>query len=164
MMKIRYIFPDDDRMEISRIYEESWRYAYKGIVPQPYLDRIPRGFWAPRIDAPGRNTLLAVENRKIVGTSSFCKSRTAQFENWGEVISVYILPEYMGKGYGKALLKAAISELNKLGYTNIFLWVLENNIRARHFYEHIGFVQTDDSSIDTIGGKALREIRYIYTE
>lgn len=32
-MEIRYIDSNDDLKEISRIYEQSWKYAYKGIIP-----------------------------------------------------------------------------------------------------------------------------------
>ena len=42
-MEIRYHSESDDRKEISRIYEESWKYAYRGIIPQEYLDAIPEG-------------------------------------------------------------------------------------------------------------------------
>lgn len=45
-MEIRHIQKDDDRSAISRIYEESWKFAYRGIVPQEYLDSIPEGRWA----------------------------------------------------------------------------------------------------------------------
>ena len=44
----------------------------------------------------------------------------------------------------------------------MFLWVLEENLGARHFYEKEGFSATDDDLNDNIGGKDLREIRYIY--
>lgn len=44
-MEIRYITPADDRMLISKVYEESWKYAYKGIIPQHYLDSIPECRW-----------------------------------------------------------------------------------------------------------------------
>lgn len=49
-------------------------------------------------------------------------------------------PEYMGKGYGKQLLAAAVDGLAQLGYRDIFLWVLEENRRARKFYENAGFL------------------------
>ena len=39
-MEIRYIDKNDDPFEISDIYEQSWKYAYKGIIPQEYLDSI----------------------------------------------------------------------------------------------------------------------------
>ncbi|MGN0413467.1 MAG: GNAT family N-acetyltransferase [Lachnospiraceae bacterium] len=162
-MEIRYITSTDDRMIISKIYEESWKYAYKGIIPQHYLDSIPEGRWVSNIDNPLWKTLVCIDNGKIVGTSSFCKSRFVQFRDCGEIISIYLLPEYMGKGYGKVLMESIISELKKQGYKNLFLWVLEDNIRARHFYEQFGFLQADDFLEDNIGGKDLREVRYIYS-
>ena len=42
-MEIRHVKRTDDRYAISRIYEESRKFAYKGIVPQSYLDSIPVG-------------------------------------------------------------------------------------------------------------------------
>lgn len=162
-MKIRYIMPTDDRMEISKVYEESWKYAYHGIIPQEYLDSIPKGQWVAKLDNPDWKTLVCTENGSIVGTSSFCRSRFEQFAGWGEIISIYLLPEYMGKGYGKELLETAIFELKQSGYEDVFLWVLEKNTRARYFYEKFGFTQAEDVIDDNIGGKNLREIRYIYT-
>ena len=89
-MEIRYIASSDDRTAISRIYEKSWKHAYKGIVPQDYLDAIPVGLWAKCFDDPGVYTLIFIENGRIVGTSSFSKSRLAQYPYSGEVRSLYI--------------------------------------------------------------------------
>lgn len=161
-MEIRYIKHADDKMVISKIYEESWKFAYKGIIPQNYLDSIPEGCWATGLENPNQNTLVCIEDGKIVGTSSFCKSRFEQYNGWGEIISIYLLPEYMGKGFGKALLELVIAELKKLGHHDIFLWVLEENWNARGFYEKAGFSVTNDFLDNNIGGKDLREIRYIY--
>ena len=161
-MEVRYIVSTDDRMAISKIYEKSWKFAYKDIIPQDYLDSIPEGSWVSNLDNQGRNTLVCVDNGKLVGTSSFCKSRFEQFQGWGEIISIYLLPDYIGKGYGKLLMETALSELKKQGYENVFLWVLEENIRARKFYEQFGFLPTDDFLDANIGGKDLREVRYVY--
>lgn len=159
-MEIRYILPGDSRTAVSRVYEKSWKYAYRGIIPQDYLDSIPEGRWAANLDRPGLHTLLCVDGGEIVGTSSFCRSRWEQYDGWGEVVSIYLLPAYMGKGLGKLLMERTVSELRELGYRNIFLWVLEENIRARTFYERLGFRQTDDILTDSIGGRTLHEIRY----
>lgn len=58
-----------------------------------------------------------------------------QFRHWHrqEIISIYLLPDYMGRGFGKALFDSVIVELKNMGYRNIFLWVLEENLRARKF-------------------------------
>jgi len=161
-MEVRYITPVDDRNLISRVYEESWKFAYKGIIPQDYLDSIPEGRWASGLDKQDRQTLVCVDNGKIVGTSSFCESRFEQYQGWGEIVSIYLLPEYIGKGCGKLLMKAALSELKRQGYENVFLWVLEENNRARRFYEGYGFLLTGDVLDDNIGGRDLREARYVY--
>ena len=49
-MGIRELRGADGRLAVSRICEESWRYAYRGIVPQSYLDGIPAGLWAAGLD------------------------------------------------------------------------------------------------------------------
>lgn len=161
-MEIRYITPLDDRLAISKIYEESWKHSYKEIIPQEYLNSIPEGRWSKNFDISGWKTLVCIVDGKYIGTSSFCKSRFEQFPDYGEIISIYFLPEYMRKGYGKKLLEASILELNKLGFDELFLWVLDDNIAAKKFYEHLGFVQTEDYLNDTIGGKDLREVRFVY--
>lgn len=160
-MEIRYITPADDRLAISKIYEQSWRYAYKGIIPQDYLDSIREGQWAANFDRPKMHTLVCLEEGKFVGTSSFSRSRFEEYAGWGEIISIYFLPDYFRKGYGRVLLETAVSELRKLGYHDIFLWVLEDNMNARKFYEKVGFTQTEYYKDDSIGGKCLREVSYI---
>lgn len=161
-MEIRYISKNDDRSEISNIYEQSWKFAYRNIIPQEYLDSIPTGKWAEKLDNPNRYSLIAIENGKIIGTVSFGKSRFNDFVDYGEIISIYFLPKYMGKGYGKILMKSAVEELLRLGYHDIFFWVLEKNTRARRFYEKFGFTVSENFLDDNIGGKYLKEIQYFY--
>lgn len=161
-LEIRYITKSDDRLAISKIYEESWKYAYQGIVPQQYLDSIPEGQWASHIEQSDRNNLVMVRDGVMIGTSGFGKSRMEEMMDFGEIISIYFLPEYMGKGYGRLLLQAVIAELKKMGFNKIFLWVLEDNWRARHFYERSGFVQTERCLFSNIGGRELKEVQYCY--
>ena len=105
--------------------------------------------------------MVCTDNGKIIGTGSFCRSRFPQYPDAGEVISIYFLPDFTGKGYGRKLLQAMLDELTKQGFTEAFLWVLEENERARRFYEQVGFSVTGDCLEDNIGGKDLREIRYV---
>ncbi len=159
-MEIRRIRETDSRAEVSRVYEESWKHAYRGIIPQAYLDAIPQGQWAKKPDADGMRTLVVTDGGHIVGTSSFCRSRFQDTADFGEIVSIYFLPAYMGKGYGKPLLDAAVAELSSMGFRDVFLWVLEENARARRFYEKCGFRCADIYISDEIGGGALREVQY----
>lgn len=163
-MEIRYLSPQDNPADVSFVYEQSWKHAYKGIVPQSYLDSIPSGRWIQSISKSDMYNLVALEHRRIIGTSSYCASRWKKFDGFGEIVSIYFLPEYTGKGYGSALLSRAIAELRKLEYREILLWVLEENISARSFYEKNGFVSTGEYMDDKIAGKQLRELLYVLKE
>lgn len=163
-MTIRPFAEYEDPLALSLVYEESWKHAYKGIIPQDYLDSIPRGRWAGSPDKAGRHTLVVTEGDCIVGTSCCCRSRLEDMNDWGEIISIYLLPEYMGKGYGRALMTAAINLLRGMGFENIFLWVLEENHNARGFYEKMGFEPSGRYLDDNIGGRALREMQYCLTD
>jgi ribosomal protein S18 acetylase RimI-like enzyme len=51
--------------------------------------------------------------------------------------------------------------LRKAGYAKAFLWVLEENIKARAFYEKMGFALSSESIESNIGGKDLIEVSYV---
>lgn len=161
-IKIRKMNQTDSREEISNIYEQSWKFAYKDIIPQVYLDRIAKGQWCSAFDNPDRYTLVMLDGDKIIGTSCYCKSRFEDYKDRGEIISIYFLPEYMGKGYGKSLLERAVKELKSMGFKTIFLWVLEENHRARHFYAKCAFKTSGEYLDRVIGGRQLRELQYVY--
>ena len=160
-MEIRHITENDDFKAVRNIYEKSWQFAYKGIIPQDYLDNIPKEKWGGNILRNGRTEIGAFDGDKIVGTASFFPSRWENFSSCGEIVTIYLLPEYIGRGIGSQLMEACIEELEFLGYREILLWVLEDNHRARRFYEKQGFVCTEDYMDDIIGGKPLREVMYL---
>ncbi|MCM1148655.1 MAG: GNAT family N-acetyltransferase [Butyricicoccus sp.] len=163
-MEIRFLSEHDSLLDVSAVYEQSWKHAYKGIIPQSYLDSIPAGFWAQGLGKSGMYNLLALENGRIIGTSCFCKSRWEKFHNYGEIVSIYFLPEYMRKGFGSALLGRAVEELKTLGFSKILLWVLEDNVPAKSFYEKNGFTPAGEYMSGIFAGKELREQLYVLEE
>lgn len=159
-MEIRYLNGADDRLAVSGIYEASWKYAYRDILPEEYLERIPAGRWVSGLDFGDRIHLVMLDGGRYIGAACCCASRFPEFDGWGEIVSLYLLPEYMGRGCGKPLLEAAVAVLAAQGYRNVFLWVLEENWRARGFYERMGFRPGGARRADVIGGKAVREMAY----
>ncbi|WP_325199590.1 GNAT family N-acetyltransferase [Oscillibacter sp.] len=160
-MEIRPLRETDDRLTVSRIYEESWKSAYRGIVPQAYLDGIPAGLWAANLDQGDRQSLVLEKGGRLVGTVCVSPSRWPDYPDFGEIVALYLLPEYMDKGYGKALLTAAVETLAVQGYRDILLWVLEENHRARAFYEKQGFHYSGERMEHAVGGKPLGELLYL---
>lgn len=155
----------DDVKNISRIYALSWKTAYVGIVPKDFLDAIDDDRWVIKFRKDiGDGTLSALmvyDGDTPVGCAAFGSSRDEKMRDWGEIVSIYLHPDYFGKGYGEALLKETVAALKQQGYERIYLWVLRDNARARRFYEKHGFVSRGEESTLEIMGETLVDVRYV---
>jgi ribosomal protein S18 acetylase RimI-like enzyme len=85
--------------------------------------------------------------------------------SFGEVRAIYVDPSYWSTGVGLALMRRGARHLTEAGFDEIRLWVLEENPRARRFYERYGFVLDGTTKLDTIGGDrpdatVVAELRY----
>ena len=58
------------------------------------------------------------------------------------------------------MMEYAVMELNGLGYNEIVIWVLEENHRARCFYEKCNFVP-DGTQKELCIDKPLVVVRYV---
>lgn len=159
-LSIRPLLPSDSRRAVSDLYEQSWKAAYREIIPHSWFAGIPSGSWAAVLDTPGIYTLLLLEHNRVIGTTSYCRSRDPETPEYGELVSIYLLPAYTRQGYGKLLLSAAAEGLLSLGFHHIFLWVLADNRPARAFYEKKGFFPSGRSRMAVFGDTRLREVQY----
>lgn len=155
---------------ISRIHAASWKVAYQGIVPQAYLDTLPEDYWVESftqwLQDGALQALIAWEGDTAVGCVSYGKQvSSADLEqlppDYGEIRSIYIHPDFMRRGYGKVLLHDAELALRIQGYSHCSLYVLEQNLSARAFYEKHGY--TWEGTIDSfcILGQEITEMRYV---
>ena len=106
-MHLRLAQPDD-LPELSRIYAASWKHAYRGMMPQAYLDRLPEDFWVPsfsqRLEQGIYTITVAEQQNTLCGGVIYGPSREEALEDWGEICSIYVLPSHMGQGTGHLLL------------------------------------------------------------
>lgn len=100
--------------------------------------------------------LVAEMNGNVVGFLSYSKSRNDIYNNYGEIIAIYILKEYQGQGIGKQLFIQGIKKLVELGYNKMILNVLNSNENAIRFYKKFGGVKIE-SKEETFGGKKVIE-------
>ena len=163
MLEIRRFNESDNLDEVSRIYALSWKKAYRGIIPDDYLDSISETRWSALLKMKSKQVLVAVEDGNIVGASTYDAARDEKMSGWGEIISLYMLPSHYRKGIGTLLFSAVVNELVREGYDRVYLWVLEENKSARDFYEKNGLTFSGDINADNIGGIAVNEVRYIYS-
>jgi len=83
-------------------------------------------------------------------------------EEVGEVGALYVHPDWWRRGVGRVLLDASLAFLREQGYGVATLWALEDNARARAFYEAEGW--HDDGGRQQLEldlpGVNLPEVRY----
>lgn len=153
-----------DAYENALCHTMSWRSAYKGIVPDEYLNNISVEERAEKFryyinESKEYERYCAVYENKIIGILCIGKSRDEDKPDTGEIVAIYLIEEFWGKGYGRQMMNYATDKLKQMGYNEIILWVLEENSRARRFYEKCGFIFDGTKKEITIG-KPLIEIRY----
>jgi GNAT superfamily N-acetyltransferase len=64
-----------------------------------------------------------------------------------ELYAIYVVPRQWSSGAGRALLSGVLALAAGDGYTDISLWVLEANTRARRFCEQAGFAPTGEAAV-----------------
>jgi GNAT superfamily N-acetyltransferase len=142
---IRTARPDDARA-VAEVHVASWRHAYRGLLPDDYLERLSvddRGaMWRGAFDDPdpASGAFVAEIDGRVVGFASFDPSRDEDVpERTGEVPAIYVDPTVLGTGVGRELFEAATIALRDAGFARATLWVLEANALARRFYEKAGW-------------------------
>ncbi|MFZ0170635.1 MAG: GNAT family N-acetyltransferase [Acidimicrobiales bacterium] len=159
-----------DAEAITEAQVAAWQSAYRGIMPDRYLDALDKDKASAaqrhRIhialpDDPREFALVAEYGGEVVGWLSAGPSRDDDpHESEGEVKAVYVHPEYWRWGAGGALMAEALEQLAGDGFTEAVLWVFEENRRARGFYERFGWRPDGASAIFERGGGQAVEIRY----
>ena len=163
---IRKALPEDaDIYTVCHI--SCFQSAYKGIVPDEYLDnmsaekeqRFER--YKKTLTDPGDCEYYCVmHEERMIGWLIINKSHDEDKTGICEIWAIYLMEEFWGKGYGKEMLDFAINELKRVEPKEIFLWVFEENNRARRFYEKYGF-GFDGTKREVKYGKPLVQLRYV---
>lgn len=164
MLGFRYADKSDSYI-LAYIHVNSWRSAYKGIIPDEILDNMDmekrKAYFDRVIENKSENNVIAFKDNEVTGYMTFGHCRDDDKDSsFGEIRGIYLLPEFWHQGIGSKLINWGINVLNDMGYKNICLWVLEENLQAREFYKKQGFIY-DGTSKEIIIGKPVIELRYI---
>lgn len=138
-MEIRPLTLQDDLSATGTVYAEGWKNAYQRILPQRFLDRLNHERWSAMLHADPSSTIGLFEENGLIGAATIGFLREEGREGFGEIVSLYLLPEYTGQGYGSNLLAAAETQLHENGCEGISVWVICANTRALTFYMKKGY-------------------------
>jgi GNAT superfamily N-acetyltransferase len=104
----------------------------------PYPRPAVHARWAAAVAEPQTWTLIALDDGEPVGAA--CVS-----SEWLE--GLYVVPERWGTGLAGELHDRAIEIVCGLEFALCQLWVLEDNARARRFYERRGWRENGETRV-----------------
>ncbi len=154
-----------DATEVARIHVRSWQLAYRGLLPDQYLDGLrpedrAARYTFGRVGSDQPATIVALEEAVICGFATTGPSRSKDTPAAGELLALYVDPDCWGLGTGRQLIAEARKRLSGRGFGEAILWVLAGNERAARFYRDDGWAPDGARRQETSWGVTADEIRY----
>ena len=129
---------------LAYIQTESWKSGFKDILTaellQTYtqLDKVTAMYRRLLEQNIGNGYLLKVEGEPHC-IAWWDATREKDMPDYAELICIHSLQSRWRKGYGSKMMDAVLSDIAAASYSKVMLWVFEDNMRARQFYEAHGF-------------------------
>jgi ribosomal protein S18 acetylase RimI-like enzyme len=157
-IEIRQAAPEDAR-DIAEVHVEAWREAYAHLIPAEALARLSVDQrelrWKELLAIPGSVTFVATDAGRVGGFATSGPGRDEDSPRDLELPSIYVLASHYGTGAGQNLLNAALAG------RPAYLWVADDNPRARAFYERNGFHPDGRTKVGPLAGTDILETRLV---
>ena len=157
-IEVRLAIPADAR-GIALVHVQAWREAYAHLIPAEALARLSidqrERRWAELIPAATPDVWVGTDGESTVGWATSSRGHAADSPRVLELEGIYVLASHHGSGLGQRLLDAAIGE------GPAFLWVADDNPRARAFYTRNGFVPDGATKAGPVAGTPVAQIRMV---
>lgn len=154
-----------DALPIARVNVASWRVAYEGLLAPEKLGSLNESDlerdWLEHIvhPPPQQSIFVLEEGGEVIGYSRSGRNLDVALAEAGilEVYGFYIAPGAWGRGAGRQLMTHVLDDMRGQGVKAATLWVVERNLRARAFYEKLGW-ELEPGPTNTCFGAP--EVRY----
>lgn len=153
-----------DAIHVARVHVRSWQVGYRGLISDADLDRLrpeerAAGYTFGQPGAP--TTIVAERHGEICGFATFGRATTDGNPAVGELMALYVDPDWWRRSVGRRLIHDARRRLTNRGFTEAILWVLAGNERAERFYRSDGWRADGGRRTDQLrGGITVDELRY----
>jgi ribosomal protein S18 acetylase RimI-like enzyme len=155
----------EDAEAVERLRIAGWQTAYRGIIPDAYLDSLPvdvsrRRKHLESLPEGFRNDVAIADGCIIAWISAGpCRDPDRPGPRHGEIFACYVHPDWWRMGIGHLLMEHSLQALAEDGRDDVTLWVLEANDRARRFYAAFKFVPDGTRKLLDFG-EPVPELRY----
>lgn len=159
-----------DAAAIAALQVRSWQTAYRGIVPDAFLDDLAEDAWLERwteaLTGEGRKGVhqlvsAAAEDGPPRAVAGCGPAREPTAGVTAELYVLYADPPSWGRGHGSALLRRVHELLAADGHAGALLWVAADNARSIGFYERHGWTMDGETKREEVAGATFDEIRMV---
>lgn len=146
MERIRKVKVGDEQ-SLALIQTESWKAAFKDIVPEELLkncteiNRATTMYKELLDENIGNGYILEIDGKPHC-IAWWDATREKDMPGYAELICIHSLQDKWRSGYGSKMMSRIMEDVSAAGYSKIMLWVFDNNTRAINFYKKHGFVAT----------------------
>jgi len=159
----------DDAAAIAALHAESWRSAYRGLIPDDdlgdTLDDERLKFWRDRFASPDpdrRIVFAAMASDVLVGFA--CVLADADPAHGPLLDNLHVRPGWRGRGLGAGLLQKSREWSRTIAPGQpMHLWVLAGNAAARRFYRNQGGVE-ESRRVERRGGMEIVSLRCLWRD
>lgn len=154
---------ESDLREVDELYVAAWKAGYIGLLPQDYLDSLTSKIAdrSPKSYFFDEGSFVILDGTQIAAHCHVRPAAESKMRGWGEIHTMYALPQFWGKGHAGELLDYAANWLYERGFDDVYLYVLEGNERAERFYAKHGFTLTEDTIQCEVGVKTVTDRRMV---
>jgi GNAT superfamily N-acetyltransferase len=158
----------DDVASIAALHAASWRSAYRGLLPDTFLDndveQDRRDLWEHRFRPGAAQRPLILKAMEPTALAGFACAFLDDDPKWGTLLdNLHVRPDVTSRGIGRMLLAAVLDHVRKNAVKkDLHLWVFAGNHRARRFYEREGGRPNGAAGIEVIPGVRVDEVRYVF--
>lgn len=144
---LRKAVPGDEE-SLAFLQTESWKAAFGDILTPEELtlytdvEKAKAMYTDVLSKGRGEGWILFVDEAPQA-FAFWSASREADMDGYAELICIHSLKKTWRKGYGSLLFEKVRGQMKAAGYRKMMLWVFEENIRARKFYQHFGLNSAD---------------------
>lgn len=133
-----------DEQALAYIQTESWKAGFRNILSPDVLqactniEKVTAMYRRLLEEHVGNGYILRLADRPHC-IAYWDAARDADMDGYAELICIHSLQDNWRKGYGSRMMEVILRDIAQAGYSKVMLWVFEENIRARRFYEAHGF-------------------------
>ena len=159
-----------DSEAIASLHTESWRDAYRGILPDLYLDGQifdeRANLWRSRFSSLSSDRFLVVLAESSGEPVGFACVLLDEDPQWGPCLdNLHVLPRCRSRGVGRLLFgRAAQWVMSREPRWPIHLWVFEANVGARRFYDALGGEVVENKKREVLKGIEISSVLYVWRD